>query len=763
MADTKKKRGDDDKKLADIRRDFDTDFEEWSDIRTEGDTDMRYCAGDPWDPKDKQERADAGRPCLALDELSQYHNQVINDTYMNPVSVKFSPAGGGGVNDKAADKTADFYGDKWREIEYRSNAQIAYDTAFKNCLQRSYGWVRLTTRRESPRSTNQELWIEDIPNPNMVLPDARSTRPDFSDGKRLFAYQAIDKRSFRRRFPEAKLQTFGRELQQLYPKWVKPQTIQLAEFWEVEETDRRLLVLLREHALALLKPELMADADHPIHAHLREGTPSVGVYADELTDEPDDDSIIDDDTSTERTVWKYLTNGVEILEKTEQPGQYIPFVSCFGNILYLDEGAGAQRKILSMTRLARDPYMLYCYYRSCEAELVGMTPKFPYFVYENQMSPNELLNLANSLHKPIAVIQVKPTVEGLAPNQILGYPERQPYEPPLQGLELGAEAARRAIQAAMGIMMMPTQVQRNNDKTGEALKRIESSSQKGSFHFIHARDMMIRRLGEIGEDLMDHVYDTTRRVSVRTPLGKSGKVLINHPTDPLSVNTKGSHLVTVSAGPSEENARDAAGEFIQSLVSSPILLESAGPQNTAKVLAMGIRIQNIGPYGEALADILDPPVGKDMTPQAMQAHIGQLTQQLQAATQSIQQLQFEKKAKQVELQGKAGIEQMKLAGDTSEGDKDRAVKLDIAAIQAKLETMAMVLEELKRIGGLKESMAQRLHDASHTRQERLHDAATAHLGHVQNLAEQAQIHHHTVVEQQQAADLAPVPPADGQD
>ena len=36
---------------------------------------------------------------------------------------------------------------------------------------------------------------------------------------------------------------------------------------------------------------------------------------------------------------------------------------------------GPQRIIMSMTRLARDPYMLLCYIRSCQMELVGMTPK----------------------------------------------------------------------------------------------------------------------------------------------------------------------------------------------------------------------------------------------------------------------------------------------------------------------------------------------------------------------------------------------------
>ena len=171
----------DDLLLEEIRDRFDYASKEWQETRDEAQTDMRYVSGNPWAEKDRKARVDAGRPCLSLDELGQYFNQVINDVRANPRAPVFAPTGMG-----ANEESAKFYGDKMREIDYRSQSQIAYTTAFQDCIHRSYGWVRINTKFESERSFNKDIWIEDVPNPDLVLPDPDATRPTSSDMRYLF-------------------------------------------------------------------------------------------------------------------------------------------------------------------------------------------------------------------------------------------------------------------------------------------------------------------------------------------------------------------------------------------------------------------------------------------------------------------------------------------------------------------------------------------------------------------------------------------------
>src|SRR5204862_8259048 len=99
---------------------------------------MRCIAGAPWDAKDRKARDDAGRPCLALDELGQYTNQVINDLRSNKRGIVVTPKGAG-----ANDLTAKFRQGKIREIEYQSHATQAYTTLAENAIQRDYGFLRI--------------------------------------------------------------------------------------------------------------------------------------------------------------------------------------------------------------------------------------------------------------------------------------------------------------------------------------------------------------------------------------------------------------------------------------------------------------------------------------------------------------------------------------------------------------------------------------------------------------------------------------------
>src|ERR1019366_5535395 len=161
--------------LEELRTRYDYDVTEWQDIENEGNKDMQYVSGDPWSTDDKALRKN--RPMIAPEEMGQYFNQVINPLRKQPRGVRFTGNGNG-----ASDKGANFYQNKWREIEYRSHAKIAYLAMAENAIQRSYGWLRLKRDYLSPRAPNQDLWIEAVPDPNMITVDVHelAARPDGS-------------------------------------------------------------------------------------------------------------------------------------------------------------------------------------------------------------------------------------------------------------------------------------------------------------------------------------------------------------------------------------------------------------------------------------------------------------------------------------------------------------------------------------------------------------------------------------------------------
>jgi len=679
--------------LAEIRDRFEYATNEWADIRAEAAIDMRYVAGDPWDPEERRARKAAGRPCLTQDELGQYFNQVINGVRAVPRAIQFSAKGGG-----ASEATAKFYTNHTREIEYRSHAQVVYTTAFQDAIHRGYGFCRVTTAYESDTSFNLQIALAPLVNPDLVLPDPDAQRPDSSDMRYCFVIESRSHEEFTREFPDAQLTDFA-SLQVEFPQWVKEHRVLIAEYWTITTTRRRLLLIQAPPPPAPVGMGTGMGLGQPPAPPPK----PVAVFEDEvdLATMPPGASIITERTVDYPSVCQYLTNGVEILKKTEWPGKYIPIASCYGMVLYVE----GKRQIVSMTRLARDPYMLFCYYRTCEAELVGMTPKTPYMAYDGQFSPDQMTEVQKSLHEPVAVLFAKPTVEGL-PQQLLPLPQRQPYAPEIAALEIGAESARRGIQAAMGSSPLPTSAQRRNEKSGIALQQIEDTSQRGSYHFNDHYDDMIRQVGVILEDLIAQVIDTAREVGVREPNGTATVQRVNDPTDPRAVSTQGEHDVTVSTGAAYESERAAESAFADTLMASPF---------APLVADLAIKLKGGGPTLDAIAERLTPPQfakptdGQAASPQQLQTQLQQLQGQLQQVQQAAQQMGQALQTKQAEIASDERVTAAKLASqekitaaELASKERiaaaDRETKITVAELGAKVDRLALFLEERARIG-----------------------------------------------------------------
>lgn len=705
----------------------------------EGQKDIRYVAGEPWDDKDKRARQDAGRPCLSLDELGQYVNQIINDVRQNKRGVKVTPIGDG-----ATDQTAELRQNLIRQIEYRSNAQMAYTGMFEDAVQRSYGFCRIKPRYVNDKSFDQELVIEPLPNPDLVTVDPDGLKSDGSDIAYAFIHESRSIAQFKRDFPDATITDFTDELRGLAPMWIKGERILIAEYWTIDYVRRQLLLI---------------DAGP--------GQPPLPVFKEDLAIMPAQKAILKSRWVDVPYVCQYLTNGVELLAKrgdpkrTPWPGTSIPLVACYGKTLYVNSGGGTEKRLLSMIRLARDPFMLYCYYRTCQAELVGMTPKTPFIGYEGQFRGHEA-DWQKAAHEPVAYLEAMPQTAATM-GQVLPLPQRQPYDPPIQALEMGAEAARRAIQAAMGTSPLPTQAQRQNEKSGKALRQIEESGQKGSYHFVDHYDQAITRVGAILDELLPHYYDAARDVTIREGNDEPKQVRINDPEaeDGYLPVDGGAHDVTLSVGSAYASQREAANDFVDSIVGNVQLAQVVGPQKFAELVALSIKLKDIGPLGDQMADVISPQAQQDGGPpspqqvQDMQAQLQQLQQQLQQAGQALQTDQAKQQA-QVQIaerkeQGDTEREQMRLSVELEKARMQHATSIEVARINAdkQISSTAIEAQEERLATGLQIGA-----DAAMQQQDHAHQAAMAAMGHAAKAGAQGAEHEHAAemqAEQQNAA------------
>jgi hypothetical protein len=427
---------------------------------------------------------------------------------------------------------------------------------------------------------------------------------------------------------------------------------------------------------------------------------------------------VDKDGVKHYTVTQRITNGLEILETNEWIGSWIPIVGCFGLEKYKRAGGTSKRVFLSLVRRARGSQQMLAYIASQEAEEFGMAPRAPLQGYKGQFD--------STLHKYLNKVP-QAYVEFLIPTDW----EPQ-FIPNAQAYEIAFERWRRSIQASMGVMPLPTTAQRQNEKSGIALGKIQSQESIGSFHFT---DNFIRALTNTGIQLNELITELAKLDSLPLQVlgidqkgqdktlhiapqgvdsdpahrdetamnGAQGPQPGPHPVEAadsqhlpeadLFFAHRGEFEVAISDGPSDMSQRDEVSEFVDTLLQT---LPHLGlpPQMMQQIIAIAIRLKNVGTYGDEIADLLAPPNAQDIPPQA-RAMVMQAQSQLQMAMAEIQQLKLEKQGKVIQMQGQM-----------AQADKNNETKVLIAEIETKAQNLS------ERMSAYEDMMSQ-LHEQAH--------------------------------------------------
>lgn len=702
--------------LVEMRDKFAYLSDRWRPSREQRAVDLRYLQGDPWEPEDRKAREDpeVARPCISHDELNQYTNQACNNVRQNKRGIKVGPDGNG-----ASEKTAELQESIVRGIEKRTAAPQTYCATFQNMIEGGYGFFRITREYLPGRTFNQRVSVAPVPNPDSVLCDWDCKEPDWSDQRDCFIVDGnFTHDEFRRRWPRAKVQSFGPEELRIASDWVRPNTVLVCEWWRVESDWETLYEL----------PGGKVVTDQELNGRRYKRTRQREI----------------------KSLVQRFTNGVEILETTDQTPTLpdgspcddvcIPIIPMIGLERWVDRGSGATREINSAVRLARDPQMTLAYLCSQEMEEAGLSPKVPYVGYVGQFESDK--DTWDTLTKvPHSHAQVDPMVDGMT-GQVLPHPVRQQFTPNFQAYEVAKDSARRAIQAAMGISPLPTAAQRNNEKSGVALEKIRESQDIGGYHFVDAFDRALVYAGRVMLAWIRSTYDTEREEVLHNKDGSHKVAQLNTP-DPVVdmesgdsyhyVVSQGNHYPDISTGPSYQSQRDEAAQFLDTLLQNLKGLP-VPPQQAAKLLSIAIKMRDLGPLGDEMAEIVSPDQNGQIPPQA-QAQMEQMKQHSAALYAYVQQLQGELQKMQLEAKAKVIDNEYKL--------KLERMRIEAGITEAEIETKAQQASE--RTAFVADMTAQ-FHDQAH-------DAALQadQQAHEQGLADQQQAHEQGLADQQ--ADL----------
>lgn len=648
--------------------------------------------GKQWPEGTEEKRRAEGRPCLTINRLPAFAKQVTNDARQNRPAIKCHPVGG-----SADRETAEILDGLIKNIEYSSNADVAYDNALDNSVHCGVGYVTVNIDYADADSFDKDIKIERVANVFSVYGDPASTAADSSDWNSAFIVDRLTEKEFKKRWPDAIAANFNSD-DSRQEDWYEDDMIQIAERWL--RTREKVKLLKLSDGSVMAEPEFLKLKDI--------------LQAQRI-------EVTGDRETTQFKVTQRIITGAEVLEANPWVGKYIPIIPCYGDEVNIE----GKRSFQSLFHFAKDAQRNYNYWRTATTELIALAPKTPFIGPSGAFDTDlEKWNSANT--DSHAFIQFD------GPQM----PQRQPFAGPPAGALQEALNASDDLKNIMGLHDASLGAQ-SNETSGRAILARQREGDVATFNFIDNQSRMIRHLGRILVDLIPKVYDVPRIVRCIKEDGSNYSVPVNQPVqqvqpppepgmqpgqqpqgappqfqpvDPsqqAEINglikvfdlSAGKYDVTCESGPSFTTRREESAEQMMKFV-------QAFPQ-AAPIIGDMIAKNLDWPGADEMAKRLQgmlPPGAQGQNPQIMQMQqqMQQMGQQLQQTQQQLQEKQSELQIKQFEAETKRlalqqsqqptegapapdhSFEQWKIEMqqqfDKWKTEQDNAVKLTIAQI-----------------------------------------------------------------------------------
>lgn len=662
---------DDDKLLAEALAQYKLCEDAESENREAALDDLKFARlGEQWPDAIKRRREQENRPCLTVNRLPTFIRQVVNDSRQNKPSILFQPVEDGDT------ETAEVLNGLMRNIEYSSNADIAYDTAIDFAVTMGFGYIRVNTDYSYDDAFTQDIKIEQIANPFSVYGDPLSTSADGSDWKVAFVTDILKAADFKRKYPDARASNFDGTSDAL--DWYGDDGIRIAEWWKKEELPTKIYQL--SDGSVTSQTEYIANKDL---------FDSMGL------------EIVNERDSVTCKVTQRIITGSEILETNEWAGKYIPIVPVYGDEVNVE----GKRYFLSLIRFAKDAQQMHNFWRTASTELVALAPKAP-FIGKVGSFDTDIDKWATANTETHSFIEFDGDIA----------PQRQAFAGVPAGALQEAMNASDDMKSIMGLYDASLGA-RSNETSGKAILARERQGDISTFHFIDNMTRAIRQVGRICGDLIPKIYSEERMIRVIGEDDSNEQVKINGQYEDkkgvvkLHDLTAGKYDITVKAGASYTTRRQEAAEQMMQLLQSypdaaPLIgdliaknLDWPGADEIAKRLKAMLPAQ-LQDSGEQ-KDI--PPQVKQMIMQGQQKiqQMWQALQQLQAENQSLKQGEMSKSA-EIQAKGtaeaaKANTEAVKTVEQAQTERHNRVVEL---ASKIVLEAMKQVPEKQREAADL---------------------------------------------------------------
>lgn len=737
--------------------------------------DLRFYAGDQWPDDVRTIRAGQNaqnglppvpaRPCLTINKTREPVRQVLNAERQSDMGIEIVPADDFGDLAGPIDETEiELREGLVRRIQRESEAADARTWAFARAVQAGRGYYGVMTRYAPGKTNDQEIYIHRYYNQSCVTLDPAHEQPDGSDAEWGFVGTDMPWDRYRAEYPQrngranavcAYTDDQWRALGEERPGWFsvtgETRMARVVDYWYTERVSRVLVTLT-----------------HGDQERLE--------WADELEQLGDLEGWTESDRRTvveKRIKWAKLDGcDDDVLDETDWPGPDLPIVKVLGEELQpFDE----HRRVEGMIRPMREPGQMYNYMVTRWVELIGLAPLTPVMIEEGTIEGYEAW-WQNANTRTLPYLPYKRTnLEGMPGNPPIVAPARNPDVAAIAG---SIQVFDEAIQATSGIHDPSLGKVDPSVKSGRAIRALQDQAARSSNHYLDNLQRSLRYEGQIINNLLYPIYSRPGRIAR----------LLDKENQPQSVRL---HQPMVMRNgrpvPAPEQAQDATRYTLTKDAKFNVIVKIAknfDSRREQEAAILGELLQahpelmswfgdlyfqnQDGPGHRQMAEraklMLAPPIQQMLAAKAQGASLPPEVQaQLTSAQAQIQQLQAELQKAQapgmvetIKQQGESDRHVRDLLFDRLKLHTDSETKLAVAELGAKVDRLALFLEERARLGLQASEVAKQTHEVGMAAMQAgtAADAASAQRQAEQEAASAQRTHEQTMASQQHAAEAA---------
>lgn len=494
-----------------------------------GQEDARFAVGKQWDPQVEQRRRALRKPVLTFNRLVAFMAQIIGNRLMNETEIRVWP-------DKSGTKeVAELREALIRSIYKNSLSDFARDEAMKYQVLGGQGAFCLQIAYASDDVFEQEIRIAHVTDPYAATWDPLSVEPSGGDAEYAWVEDDIPQSVFKKRWPWAAETSFSdNSYWNAKGYWLSSDTVRVVSYWRMVTEGIKVLALFQDGTVHDVTN--MEEYEYINFVALKsDGSP----YIREVPN---------------RFARMYVCSGKDILEGPyDYPISSIPVYRVPG--WEINDGEETHR--FGLIRFLKDPQRYHNFWRSMQAEQLLSVPR------------NKWLSTPEAVKGHEARWRRSPTSDD--PFLFFNDGEQAPVHIPAPGVDAGLmNESMNSMQDLKDISNIheASLGQQGNEVSGKAIQARQQVSDVGSFIYHDRLRMADERCAKNINELIPHIYDTQRMVSI---VGRDGKTLmatINDPMNPNSDVTMGKYGITVSVGPASETKRALAAEQMMAFVNA---------------------------------------------------------------------------------------------------------------------------------------------------------------------------------------------------